>query len=421
MCQTILRLLTFPLLILSSLAIRAGDSWPQFGGPNQDFSAPDADPPVTWSDTENVAWQAPVPGAGWSSPVVADGKVWVTTGTNEGRSLRALSFDLATGKALQDVELLSLEQPEPIHKENSPATPTPVLDGGRLYAAFGNSGHACLDTRTGAVLWRNTDLRLNHKEGPAASPLVWRDLYIVTCDGTDVQYIAALNRDTGALVWRQPRSLDLEPTAWDRRKAFSTPVPATIGERVCLLNLGSQRLYCTEAATGRELWFIDHPGFNCPSLVRIDGDVAYVATSFMQPELLAVRLDPAAAGNVTATHILWRQTGDVPRLSSLLLINSRLFTISDQGIASWVDTTTGEQIWRDKLAGRSLASPLYAVGRIYLFDDQGQALVLDAADEPAILGRNRIASGCRATPAIVGNALIVRSRTHLICLETPPR
>jgi outer membrane protein assembly factor BamB len=318
---------------------------------------------------------------------------------------------------LRDVELLKLAEPEPIHKENSHATPTPVLQDGRLYAAFGNSGHACMDTRTGDVLWRNTELKLNHKEGPAANPILWRDLYVVTCDGTDVQYIAALNKDTGKLVWKQPRSLDLEPTAWDKRKGFSTPAVVTLGGRDCLLNLGSQRFYCNDAETGKERWILDHPGFNCPSLILVNAGVAYFASSFMQSQLIAVRLDPDATGNITHSHILWRQKRDIPKISSFLLIDGRFFLVSDQGVASWVSAGTGKQLWRAKLAGRSLASPVYAGGRIYLFDDQGQALVLDPKDEPVALARNRVEGGCRATPAVVGNALIVRSRTRLLRLE----
>lgn len=407
-------------LLLGICTARAADPWPCLGGPKQDFAAPDADPPVSWSESDNVRWRTAVPGRGWSSPVVGNGKVWVTTAVEDGRSLRAVSVDVDTGRLRDNIELLALDAPEPIHKENSHATPTPILRDGRLYAAFGNSGHVCLNLADGRILWRNTELKLNHKEGPAATPALWNDLFIVTCDGTDMQYIAALHKDTGTLVWRQPRSLDLEPTAWDRRKAFSTPLPVTIGDSVRLLNTGSQRLYCNDARTGRELWHVDHPGFNCPALIRVHNGVAYLATSFMTSELLAVRLDPAATGNVTDTHVLWRQAKHVPRISTPILVGDRFFMVSDQGVASWIDAATGRRLWRGKLSGRLLATPLYAGGRLYLFDDQGLALVLAPEDVPRELARNRIDGGCRATPAVAGNALIVRSKTHLLRLETSP-
>ena len=187
-------------------AAQAAPDWPQFRGPSGDGRTNARGLPLTWSEKENVRWKTALPGEGWSSPVAGDGRVWLTSSLNDGHSLRALCVDVLTGKLLQDVEVFHVEAPEPINnKANTHASPTPVLDGGRLYVSYGTHGNACLDAATGKVLWRNSQLRLFHdNNGAGSSPIVYSNLFIAHCDGVDLRYIAALKRIRAN--WPGPRN-----------------------------------------------------------------------------------------------------------------------------------------------------------------------------------------------------------------------
>ena len=210
--------------------VSAGDQWPEWRGPGGQGYAQVRDLPVSWSETEHVAWKVVVPGRGWSTPVIENGRVWVTTGidtpaskadaerrrktsTNaqpltisESVSLRAVGLDLKTGEVLHDIEVISQRDPQMIHQQNTYATPTPIIENGRLYCHYGPYGMACLDVETQKVLWRNQALDVKHENGPGSSPVLWGDHLIVHCDGIDQQYIVAIDKNTGKQAWKTHRT-----------------------------------------------------------------------------------------------------------------------------------------------------------------------------------------------------------------------
>jgi len=201
----------------------AEEEWPQFRGPTGQGIAKAHDLPVVFDDKKNVAWKVAIEGTGWSSPVIAGNQIWLTTSTDAGHSLRAICVDRAAGKVVRDIEVFAPTNPPAINAKNSYASPTPVLNDGRLFVHFGTLGTACVDCTSGSVLWRNTEVQLNHKEGPGSSPIVYEDLVIVNCDGLDVQAVVAFHQSDGKIAWRatRPGPLDSNP---DFRKAYSTPL-----------------------------------------------------------------------------------------------------------------------------------------------------------------------------------------------------
>jgi outer membrane protein assembly factor BamB len=239
--------LALPVLLVAPAA-RAGDDWPQFRGPTQQGVSDSVGLPVRWSETEHVKWETPIPGEGWSSPVILGGQIWLTTATDlaagptvsatndaavasaaessasNGKSLRAVCVDRDTGKIVHDVEVFAVEKPEPKNSFNSYASPTPVLEEGRVYVSFGTYGNACLDAKTGKPIWKNTELKLDHKEGPGSSPLIYKDLFLLHCDGTDVQYAVALDKNTGKVAWRTDRTTNFGNKPADIRKAYCVPL-----------------------------------------------------------------------------------------------------------------------------------------------------------------------------------------------------
>ncbi len=421
--------------------VAAEPDWPQWRGPAGQGHAPAArDLPVTWSETENVAWKTPLAGRGWSSPVIGGGRIWVTTAIEREASpeekaralagnrmagqlevsgsvmIRAVCLDEASGKILHDVELFAIADPQPIHKLNSFASPSPVLAGERLYCHCGDFGAACLDAATGEVLWRNRELRLNHENGPGSTPVVWQDKLIVHLDGSDVQSIAAYDTATGKLAWQTPRSGTLRDDP-QLKKAYGTPLILPLEGRDVVLSPAADWLYAYDPATGRELWKMGYGvlGFSIVPRPVVAGELVLLSTSFMQPELLAVKL----AGAATAPEIVWREKKGAPTMSSALVVEGLVFMVSDKGVATCLDTASGERLWSERLGGNFSSSPLYADGRIYVGNRDGDTFVIEPSREFTLLATNHLDGGIFASPAAVGRAIFLRTEDALYRLEKP--
>jgi len=428
-------------VLLACGAMARADSWPQWRGPGGQGHAPDArDLPVTWSETENVAWKTPLPGRGWSSPVIDGDRIWLTTavetvitpeekerrlaGNKFAKQLalsgpvvfRALCVDRTTGRLLHDVELFTAESPEPIHSLNSYASPSPVLADGRLFCHFGAYGTACVDTATAKVVWTNRDLVVDHENGPGSSPVLWRDRLILTLDGSDVQETAALDAATGKIAWKTPRSGELRSDP-DQKKAYGTPLVVPLGGRDVLLSPGADWIYGYDPATGRELWRTNYGvlGFSVVPRPVVAHGLAFISTSFMQPELLAVRLGDGTA----APEIAWREKKGAPSKPSMLAVGDELYVISDRGVATCLDARTGEARWTERLGGNFSSSPLFADGRIYVGNHDGQTFVFEPGAAYRLLATNQLDGQIMATPAALGRAIYLRTDQALYRIEKP--
>jgi len=436
--------LALALLAVAGLAVQgaaAGSEWPQWRGAEGQGHAPAArDLPVTWSESENIVWKTPLAGRGWSSPVIGGGQIWVTTALERQASaeeqarqlagnrmagqlavsgpvtIRAVCLEEATGRILHDVELFTIPDPQPIHKLNSFASPSPVLAAGRLYCHCGDFGAACIDTATGRLLWTNRELRLNHENGPGSTPVVWQDKLIVHLDGSDVQSIAAYDTASGRIAWHTPRSGELREDP-QLKKAYGTPLVLALDGRDVLVSPAADWLYGYDPATGAELWKMSYGvlGFSVVPRPVVAGDLLFISTSFMQPELLAVRLSGPAA----PPEIAWREKKGAPTMSSPLVVDDLLYMVSDKGVGSCLDAATGETIWSQRLGGNFSSSPLFADGRIYVGNRDGDTFVIRPGREYQLLATNQLAGGIYATPAAVGRAVYMRTDRALYRIEKP--
>lgn len=405
------------LLIALSLhaPTRATDHWPEFRGPTGQGVTASSGLPLTWSETENVRWKVAVPGQGWSSPVVWGDQVWLTTANEQGTQRWAVCFHINTGQILHRIELFPTPSAAPQHDLNSHASPSPVIEQGRVYVHFGTYGTACLDTQTGRVVWMRTDLNLEHQVGPGSSPILWEDSLIVHCDGTDVQYVVALDKHTGKTRWKTPRSTDLGGLVNSMHKASSTPVPVNIAGRTQLLSIGAHAVMGYDPQTGRELWKLRFKGYSNVARPVSDGEIAIISTGYDLPQLLAIRM--GGEGDVTDSHTRWTYRGRVPAKPSPLLVHGRVYLMHDTGIATCLDATTGEEIWKERIGGEYSASPIYAEGRIYFFSQEGRATVVSAEDDFKVLAENTLTEGFMACPAVAGRAFLLRTKTHLYRIE----
>jgi len=411
--------LSFILILLAGPVskIVAAD-WTQFRGPGGQGHATATGLPVHFGEKQNVTWKTPIPGRGWSSPVILGNQIWMTTATQQGHSLRAVCVDRSSGRLLHNVEVFHPANPVSINARNSHASPTPVIEKGRVYVCFGRMGTACLSTRTGKVLWRNTELQLVHKEGPGSSPILFGNRLILDCDGKDVQYVVALDTQTGRIAWKTNRSAPLR-TNLEFRKAYATPLVITAGGRPQVICPGPDQVNAYNPQTGRELWRVRYIGFsNVPRPLYADG-VVYICTGYFRPSMLAIRID--GQGDVTDSRLLWRYRRSVPLVPSPILVSGRIYMVSDGGVATCLNARTGKQHWQRRLGGRYAASLIEAAGHIYFSADDGRVIVISATQKYRQLAVNRLDGRLMASPAVVGNALILRTDTHLYRIESPGR
>jgi outer membrane protein assembly factor BamB len=409
-------------------------NWPEFRGPTGDGLSTSTNLPLRWSEDQNVKWKTPLHGKAWSSPVIWGRQVWLTTATTNGEELFALCLDRDTGRVLQDQKLFDVAKPQYCIPFNSYASPTPVIESRRLYATFGSAGTACLDTQTGKVLWTRRDIECNHFRGAGSSPILYRNLLFLNFDGSDHQFIIALDKQTGRTVWQTNRSIDFQDVgpdgqpemAGDSRKAFATCQVATFDGRTTLLSSGSKALYAYDPPSGTELWRVEERTSYSSGTRPVTGHgLVFVPTGFASGQVLAIRpgkpgevLDAKAPGPAgTQLQVVWKTKQNAPKKPSLLLLGDLLYGIEDNGVVTCWEAMTGKVVWSERTGGHYSASPLAAGDRIYLFSEEGKTTVLAAGREYKKLAESQLGDGFMASPAVAGNALFLRSRSHLYRVE----
>ena len=404
------------LLSLSvSVAIVHADDWPGFRGPTGQGHSAEQGIPLEWSESQNVVWKTPVDGLGWSSPVVVDGRVWLTTAltddTAEGGSLRVRAFDVETGEMVVDTEVFTIDDVRSPNPKNSLASPTPVVSSERVYVHFGAYGTAALAT-TGEILW-STRFQYDSQHGNGGSPILYKDVLILNVDGYDTAFVVALDAATGEVRWKASRP---DPIS----QAYSTPLLIQVGDRDEVVSIGAFRTSALDPATGEEIWRVGYPeGFSnvpAPAYSR-DHGVVFIATGFQQPSLLAVRVD--GTGDVTPTHISWKLGRGAPLTPSPLVVGDEVYVVGDTGIATCLDVRTGERRWRERLFGNYSASPLFVDGRIYFQSEEGLTTVIEPGTTFRELARNELDGRSLATPAVSNGSVFIRTDTHLYRIAEP--
>ncbi len=426
----LLPLLALGLLALGGPAARA--DWPEFRGPRGDghAGAPGGTKavglPLTWSETNNVKWKTAIPHRGWATPVVMGGQVWLTTATVEGNDFFAIGLDAETGAIRFNEKVFHSDNPEPLGNGasmNCYATPSPVIEPGRVYVHFGSFGTACLDTRTGKTLWKRDDLPCRHYRGPASSPVAFENLLILTFDGADLQYHVALDKQTGKTVWKTARSVawndENEPGQMaregDHRKAHGTPLIIPVAGKPLMLSAGAKAAYGYDPRTGRELWKVRYNDFSTAPRPLFDRGLAFFVTGLRAKELWAVKTD--GQGDVTDTGVAWKFTKNVGIYASPLLVDGLIYTAAAENYLTCVEAATGQLVWSERVPGKYAASPIYADGRLYLFNQQGTTTVIKPGRIFEVLATNSLADGFMASPAVSGKAFYLRTKTHLYRVE----
>lgn len=391
--------------------------WPQFRGPRGDGVSTAASIPLSWSATSNVAWKTPVPGRGWSSPVLAHNRIVLTSALPAGGSnqvaLLALAFDAASGKPVwQTTVFPPSTNASPVHAKNSHASPTPLIDGDKIYVHFGPQGTACLDLE-GRILWTNNSISFDPKHGNGGSPILVDGRLVFTCDGTEDPFIAALNAATGELAWRTPRQANAS-----RKFSFGTPTAIPVKGGVQVVSPASGCAAAYDPVDGRELWRVRHDGYSVIPKPVFGNGLVYLGTGFNTPIALAIR--PDGSGDVTDSHTEWSLKRGAGQTPSFLLDGDELFLLADNGVLTCANARTGEIHYQERACGQSSASPVLADGRIYLLDEQGLGVVVSRGKEFKKLAENPIGERTLASYAVTDGTLFIRSESHLYSIRSQP-
>lgn len=405
------------LVILMSSSAMAGD-WPAFRGPSGDGISTATNPPLEWGTTENVSWTQAIPGTGWSSPVLAGGKLYLTTAVtddDDAISLRTLALDAADGRVLWNVEAF---RPDPSevgqsHQKNSLASPTPIVADGRLYVHFGHMGTAALDL-DGKILWKQEQLKYRPRHGNGGSPMIVGDMLVFSCDAEDDPFVVAIDCHDGQVRWRTQRSF---PT--DKKFSFCTPTEIEVDGQKQLVIPASGYVAAYDPADGREIWRVTYgEGHSVVPRPVFAHGLVFVSSGYTKPILLAI--DPRGAnGDVTNTHVTWKRDKGAPLTPSPLVVGDELYLVADVGVASCLDARTGKLHWTKRLGGNFSASPIYAAGRIYIQSEDGVTHVLDAGKEFSMLATNDIGERTLASMAVDDNTIYLRSESRLRCIDAP--
>jgi outer membrane protein assembly factor BamB len=413
------RWMTFIAAVALMASGAMAENWPRFRGPNGQGISTETGLPTQWSATENVAWKTPIPGQGWSSPIVWEDRVFLTSTTENGVICHVICLDRRSGKILWDKEVFTQKTTRKEGK-NSYATPTPVTDGQRVYAFFSGGSAVALDFE-GNVVWTNRENHFYSQHGMGASPLLWKDLLIVPFDWSnegedkllgwqkpwEKSFVLALDTKTGKERWRGKRGMS--------RIAHVSPVIAEVDEKEQLLSGAGDVVQGFNLENGERIWSARSEGEGVvPSLVVAEGMVFSVSGFSGSPALRAMRL--GGKGEVTATHMAWEEKKIVPMLSSPVYTNGMLFVVKENGTAACIDAKSGDVIWEKSIGGKFSASPVVAEGRVYFLSETGETTIIEAGREFKEIARNSVKDLCQASMAVSQKQLFIRTARDLYCI-----
>ena len=395
---------------LTSVAM-AADTWPQFRGPTGQGIATGAGP-LKWSKDTGIAWKVPLTAQGWSSPVIANGKIVLTGSRKEGATthLTAFALDVTTGKTLWEVDLFkpTAEEMAAMHGKNSLASSTPAIADGVVYVHFGHMGTAALRLDDGEVIWKN-QVSYKPMHGNGGSPVIVGDLLVVNADAEIDPTIVAFNRKDGAIAWRTPRGQEVRS-----KFSFSTPLVVETDGRTEILSAASGMIGAYAPEDGRLLWKVTYgEGYSVVPRPIVAEGVAYVATGYNVPKLIAIRLGKAT-GDVTKTHIAWEVTRRMPKTPSMIATNGQILVLDDTGTLTSLDAKSGEPAWNKKLPGNFSASPILTGDTLYALTEDGVCYVVKISPDAAeIRFETDLAERTLASPALLDGALYLRTENHL--------
>ncbi len=415
-------LVCFFIVILfgSGQAMSQEKNWTYFRGTDLNGIAATDNIPLKW-DAPAIKWKTEIHGMGYSSPVIYGNQIWVTTATEDGKELYAVCINYQTGEIIYDIKVFTPEEVEKKSALNTYATPTPAIEKGFVYVHYGNVGTACINSSNGKVVWKNSDFKCKFVQGPASSPIIYKNLLILHYEGTDVRFIVALDKSTGKLIWKTDRPAEpYEPLTSIGRKAYITPLIINVKGKEMMISNGSAVCQALDPGTGSEIWRLVDGAESTISMPFTEKGVLFFYTGFQIADdgfkfanLLAV--NPDGKGDITGTNIIWKKRHGLSsnQMLSPVIKDGLIYTVTTMNNMMCVDAVTGDEVWSTHLTTNFNASPLYINGNIWFFSVKGEVVVLKAGRKYEVVAQNQMDSGIWATPAVLRNSMILRTVKYL--------
>jgi outer membrane protein assembly factor BamB len=407
-------------LFSSQRAIAQDKNWTHFRGSNLNGIAENENIPLKWDDSV-IKWKTEIHDNGYSSPVVYNNQIWVTTAKPDGKELFAVCIDFNTGKIIYDIKVFTPDEIPGKHSINTYASPTACIEKGFVYVHYGSMGTACINTGNGSIVWKRTDFKCKHVQGPASSPVIYKNLLILHFEGTDVRYIVALDKTNGKQVWRSDRPAEMyEQIAEIGRKAYITPILMNVKGRDMLISNGSTVCIAYDPSTGREIWRVAGGAESTIAMPFTEKGIVYWYTGFMADsdgtnftEMYSV--NPDGNGDITGTNILWKKKDGLSRNQSLspVIKDGLIYTVNTRNIMMCLDAETGAEIWSSHVTSNFDSSPLFVNGNVWFFSVKGDAIAIKAGRKYDVVADNQMDSGIWATPAVLRNSVILRTQKYL--------
>ncbi len=410
----------FMFLFLFENIVAQGKNWTHFRGSNLDGIALTEKIPLNW-DESNIAWKSEIHGKGYSSPVVYNNQIWITTAADDGKELYALCHDYQTGAVIHNIKVLVPDETIGKHTINTYASPTPCIEKDFIYVHYGSLGTACIKTSDGSIVWKRTDLKCNHVQGPGSSPILYKNLLILHYEGVDVRFIVALDKATGKEIWRTERpEKPYEALPEIGRKAYVTPIIVNVKGRDMLISNGSAVCCAYDPLTGKEIWQVVRGAESTVPMPVSEKGIIYFYTGFMvdaeapnYTEILAV--NPDGKGDITAANILWKKRDNQTQTQILtpVIKDGLIYTVNTRNFLMCIDAATGREIWSERQKASFHSSPVYVNGNIWFFSVKGDVIAIKAGRKYEVVAQNKMDSGIWATPAILRNSVILRTEQYL--------
>jgi outer membrane protein assembly factor BamB len=385
--------------LLLLVSVSPAENWSRFRGPNGTSVSSETGLPVSWSKTENIKWKADLPARGVSSPVVHNGRVYVTcsSGRKDDR-LHTLAFDAATGKQLWHRQLAATGGTN-CHPMTCMAAPTPVADDSGVYVLFATGDLAAFDT-DGTLRWYRSLVgdypTITNQVGMASSPILYKDKLLIPMDNNGESFLAAIDTQTGTNLWKADRKREIN---------WVTPIVRETGGTAEVLFPDPGELIAYNADTGEKLW--SHPGAagSIPSPTLADGVIYAPARG-----LVALKPEGSKAKEV------WQSPKVQTGMSSPVVYDGIVYGASPNGTLTAADAKTGKVLWQERYKGKAHASPVAGDGKVYVTNETGTVTVFQAGREPEVLSVNDLDDETLATPAISGGCLFIRTKSALYCI-----
>jgi len=398
------------ILFLIVAAAKADENWPGWRGPRGDGTVRGApNLPVDFDIAKDTVWKTKIPGVGHASPVIWEDRIFLVSADEESQARSLMCFDRISGEIKWSKGVL--QSPfEDIHRLNSRASSTPVTDGERIFVSFldGEKMFVAAYDLEGNQLWQQRPGVFSSKHGYCSCPVLWKNMVIVNGDHDGEAYIVALDQKSGETIWKTERP--------NKLRSYCTPIIREIDGRTQLILSGSESVASYDPENGTQHWVIDGPTeqFVASLVYNEDLNLLFMTCGFPQKHMFAIR--PDGSGNVTKTHVVWRDTAGASYVPSPIAIGDYFLVVADNGVASCFVAETGERHWRERLPGGHSASIIAANGLAYFISDEGIVSVLKPGPGFKVIAQSEVGENVYASPAVYGDQFFIRGEEHLFCI-----